>query len=555
MATQQNVYISLIGRDDVSKTLKNVNKGMAALRGGASAVGGALLKVGAVAATASLALAGGLIAATKAAADEEKGIKSLQAAIAANVKGKTDLIGVEERVAAAQNKLAFSDGAIRDSLAALLPFTGDVASAFKVQSVAADLARAKQIDLTEASRTVAKAMNGNAKALKELGIELPKTATKAQRLAAIQKKVAGQADAYANSTEGQFARLKNSLDDTVETIGTAFLPYAVKIADWANKELLPAMQRLIPKIVDFGKKLIDGADRLRKDLQPAVENIVHWIKTELVPRLRDLAGFLKDEVIPRIGEFFGFLNDNKAVIAFVAGTILTLVIAFKAYALAVALVTAATAAWSAIQAVFNVIMAANPIGIVVIAIAALVGGLMAAYAASADFRNIVDGVFNALKPLASFVGTVLVAAFNAVTAPIRILVTVLGIVFDLIGKVVSAIANSPIGALIGGIGGFVGDLFGGAKRAGGGPVGARGAYLVGERGPELFAPNGSGRIIPNHQLAMPAFAASSGGGISAQDLRGALTGMTVVMDGNVVGSLIDNRLATSIRGARTSTRQ
>jgi hypothetical protein len=45
------------------------------------------------------------------------------------------------------------------------------------------------------------------------------------------------------------------------------------------------------------------------------------------------------------------------------------------------------------------------------------------------------------------------------------------------------------------------------------------------------------------------------GGISGGDLRGALSGMTVVMDGNVVGSLIDNRLATRIRGARTSTRQ
>ncbi|HEX8693404.1 MAG TPA: hypothetical protein VF746_13350 [Longimicrobium sp.] len=38
-------------------------------------------------------------------------------------------------------------------------------------------------------------------------------------------------------------------------------------------------------------------------------------------------------------------------------------------------------------------------------------------------------------------------------------------------------------------------------RATGGPVSAGGAYLVGERGPELFLPGSSGNIIPNHRLS------------------------------------------------------
>jgi hypothetical protein len=42
--------------------------------------------------------------------------------------------------------------------------------------------------------------------------------------------------------------------------------------------------------------------------------------------------------------------------------------------------------------------------------------------------------------------------------------------------------------------------FGGA-RAGGGPVTGGTAYLVGERGPELFVPGGSGSIVPNIGLA------------------------------------------------------
>jgi phage-related minor tail protein len=41
----------------------------------------------------------------------------------------------------------------------------------------------------------------------------------------------------------------------------------------------------------------------------------------------------------------------------------------------------------------------------------------------------------------------------------------------------------------------VGSVFSGA-RADGGPVSAGGAYLVGERGPELFRPAGAGAVEP-----------------------------------------------------------
>lgn len=38
-------------------------------------------------------------------------------------------------------------------------------------------------------------------------------------------------------------------------------------------------------------------------------------------------------------------------------------------------------------------------------------------------------------------------------------------------------------------------------RADGGPVSAGNAYIVGERGPEIFKPNASGSIVPNHKLS------------------------------------------------------
>lgn len=69
----------------------------------------------------------------------------------------------------------------------------------------------------------------------------------------------------------------------------------------------------------------------------------------------------------------------------------------------------------------------------------------------------------------------------------------------------SELARAVLGAVnaaSGGKGGLgdaiaqaVGGLFGGA-RADGGPVSAGGAYLVGERGPEVFRPTGQGDIAP-----------------------------------------------------------
>ncbi|HTC04122.1 MAG TPA: hypothetical protein VK749_12035 [Xanthobacteraceae bacterium] len=56
----------------------------------------------------------------------------------------------------------------------------------------------------------------------------------------------------------------------------------------------------------------------------------------------------------------------------------------------------------------------------------------------------------------------------------------------------------------GGTGGLLGALAGlfGGKRAEGGDVDPGKAFLVGERGPEIFAPKVAGGIIPNHRLAL-----------------------------------------------------
>jgi hypothetical protein len=102
-------------------------------------------------------------------------------------------------------------------------------------------------------------------------------------------------------------------------------------------------------------------------------------------------------------------------------------------------------------------------------------------------------LFNFIKTyLAPFLGGALKVAIQAIGTAISIVVNIVG---DLIGGFRTVIN------LAGKVGNFFSGLnpFGGGKAAGG-PVSMGKTYLVGEKGPELFSPNGSGTIIPNNKL-------------------------------------------------------
>lgn len=82
-----------------------------------------------------------------------------------------------------------------------------------------------------------------------------------------------------------------------------------------------------------------------------------------------------------------------------------------------------------------------------------------------------------------------------------------------LGGFFSGLLSSVIGSIAGGIGGGSFSTPGGGSftpgsstwhgwgLASGGPAYAGNPYLVGERGPEMFVPQASGTVVPNHQLA------------------------------------------------------
>jgi phage-related protein len=120
-------------------------------------------------------------------------------------------------------------------------------------------------------------------------------------------------------------------------------------------------------------------------------------------------------------------------------------------------------------------------------------------------------LFTLFKSVATFVrdnmgpaiGTVLRVAFEVVGTAIGGVITAVSRLInffdDVIDKIKAFIKLIKDNPLVEGLGNIIDNIFGGG-RAAGGPVSAGTTYLVGERGPELFTPSGSGSIIPNHRL-------------------------------------------------------
>lgn len=76
---------------------------------------------------------------------------------------------------------------------------------------------------------------------------------------------------------------------------------------------------------------------------------------------------------------------------------------------------AAFRTWTAVQALWNLVMLANPIGLVVLAIAGFVAALVWAWQSSETFRNVVTGAFNWVKDVALNVTGAIADSWNWVT--------------------------------------------------------------------------------------------------------------------------------------------
>lgn len=224
------------------------------------------------------------------------------------------------------------------------------------------------------------------------------------------------------SAESNIIGLGKAMDNPIKGL-TALSKSGVSFTEEQKKQItsytkagkLAEAQKVLLKGIESNAKgaataQADGLTRAKVALEGFAESVASkalpyldrfgaWFTDVGIPKLEQFGAWISTNVAPKIGPAFetaktaasGFVSflSNPAVQAFGA-TILTVVAGIKTYTAVMTTVKAVTTAFRTAQIALNIAMAANPVGLIILAIAALAVGLVVAYKRSATFRAFVQ---------------------------------------------------------------------------------------------------------------------------------------------------------------------
>ena len=282
---------------------------------------------------------------------------------------------------------------------------------------------------------------------------------------------------------------------------------------------------------EFGGAAEAAADPSAK-LTVTLDNLREQVGTALLPVFNAVTQVLVSDVVPAVSSLIGFVQKNSdvigplaAVLGTVAGILFTLVKVTQAY--------------TAVSAALTVVLNANPIGLVVIAVAALVTGLILAYKNSETFRRIVgnalDFVKNAASTVFNFFKSNWPLLLGILTGPFGLalgfiiknrdrIIDVIKAIPGLVKRAMSGAFDAIVGAFKSAVNSVI-DLINGLefktpkvevfgktlidsqtigfpdipRLARGGAFEADRPVIVGENGPEAILPSGSGTVLTANQ--------------------------------------------------------
>ena len=376
-------------------------------------------------------LGGAAIMAGKAAAEDEQS-SALLANTLKNVTGATtaQIKATEDYISKQTLSSGIADDKLRPAFARLITSTKNVTEAQKLTNLAMEIATAKHLDLETVANALGKAHDGNIGALKKLGISLDATTVKNKDF------------------EGAVKELGNTFKGSLET----------------NANTAAGKFQIFQNSMNEAKESLGAG---------------------LLPVMKDFA-----DIIQKIAPF---LTQHADIIGKVALGIGALAAAVVSVNMAIKVYEAYTKAAAAAQVIFNAVMSMNPIGLTVIALAALTAGLILAYKNSETFRDAVNSSFNAIKvvaeTVAKFVGTVFSTAFGIIKAEMNLIIRLVNMAITTLNKI-----NFKVPDWVPGIGGkgFDVNLPTIPMLANGGIVSGPTFAMIGEAGPEAVVPLGRG---------------------------------------------------------------
>ena len=234
--------------------------------------------------------------------------------------------------------------------------------------------------------------------------------------------------ALGQDTKSSAIQLGKALNDPIKGV-TALQRVGVSFTD-AQKQQIKSMvesgnvmgaQKLI--LGELNKEFggasthIDPMQRSIANLKLDVIDFASSLVSAAMPALKMLIGVL--------GGATSFMQEHAGATKVVLGVLLGLIAtvfavnaAMAVYAAGAAVVRAATVAWTGVQWLLNAALTANPIGIVIVALALLGAALVIAWTKSETFRRSVTTAWNAIK-------SVTMTVFNFIRDHIRLVMAAL----------------------------------------------------------------------------------------------------------------------------------
>jgi len=384
---------------------------------------------------AGLALAGLAVAlgdATKGAIEDDAAQQLLANTLKKATNATDAQIAANEDWISTQGKLlGITDDELRPALGRLAKATSSVEDAQKLATAAMDIAASTGKPLSAVTASLEKAYGGNLTALAKLAPEYR-----------------------------QMIKDGATFEEVMTAIGVTTGGAASEAANTAQGQF----KRL-------GVALAETKESIGAALLPAIE-----------------------AVLPFLQQMGAWAQEHTTVFLVIAGVVGGLALAIVAVNAAMTIWTATTKAFAAVQLAFNAIMAANPVVLITIAIAALVAGLVILYKNFEPFRKVVDEVFGGIKWW-----------INNVTIPaMQLLLTIAKTIFN---GIASAFNNTfgklsiKIPSWVPGIGGKGFDIPEIPMLSQGGIVNSATLAVIGEKGPEavipLSGPNAGGGMGGN----------------------------------------------------------
>ena len=183
-------------------------------------------------------------------------------------------------------------------------------------------------------------------------------------------------------------------------------------------------------VTELGKAIIDNLPELWNVASKIVRNLVNAIEEKMpaaIPLFEQLMAIFETlgnviiSVVGWITNFIEWLNSGstaaevlKNVIGGLVITIGAAILAYKTYATVMAIIKAATTAWTAAQTLLNAVLTANPIGMVIAAIAALAALIIYCWNNVEGFADYISSIPGAVAELARTIWDGIKSFFGAI---------------------------------------------------------------------------------------------------------------------------------------------